>query len=85
MIACTFPSEADRRAEISLPEPPPVIHTQWRCEDHNRCAGCGQRLAGWRLPFCAYHHDDPDRSVRSVAAYSALSHCCRSTRKTAQD
>ena len=75
VIACTFPSEADRRAEISVPEPPPVIHAQWRCEDHNRCAGCGQRLADWWLS--AYPDDDGDRSVPNVAAYSAFGHRCR--------
>lgn len=54
---------------------PRVIHVHCRCENHNRCAGCGQTLADWRLS--AYHYDEADRSVRYVAAYSAFSHRCR--------
>lgn len=54
---------------------PRVIHVHCRCENHNRCAGCGETLAEWRLSAC--HYDEADRSVRYVAAYSAFSHRCR--------
>ena len=54
---------------------PRVIRVHCRCENHNRCAGCGGTLADWRLS--AYHYDEAKRSVAYVAAYLALSHRCR--------
>ena len=54
---------------------PRVIRVHCSCENHNRCAGCGQTLADWRLS--AYHYDEANGLVRYVAAYSAFSHCCR--------
>ena len=54
---------------------PRVIRVHCRCENRNRCAGCGARLADWRLS--AYHYDEAGRRVRYVAAYSAFSHRCR--------
>ena len=53
---------------------PRVIHVFCRCDNHNRCAGCGQALADWRLS--AYHYDEVDRCVWYLAAYSAFSHRC---------
>jgi hypothetical protein len=82
VITYTIPSRAYRRAEVSLPEPP-VTHVRWRCENQNRYAGGGQTLVDWWLSV--YPDGDGNGSVPNVAAYSALSHCCRSTRKTAQD
>jgi hypothetical protein len=54
---------------------PRVIRVHCLCENHNRCAGCGETLADWRLS--AYHYDEAHRQVRYVAAYSAFSHRCR--------
>ncbi len=62
---------------------PRVIHVRCRCENHNRCAGCREPLADWRLS--AYHYDEANRSVRYVAAYLAFSHRCQDTRTTVQD
>ena len=54
---------------------PRVIRVHCRCENHNRCAGCGETLADWRLS--AYHYDEAHRRVCYVAAYTAFSHRCR--------
>ena len=54
---------------------PRVIRVHCRCENHNRCAGCGRTLADWRLS--AYYWDEVQRKVWYVAAYCALSHRCR--------
>jgi hypothetical protein len=62
---------------------PRVIRVHCRCENHNRCAGCGETLADWRLS--AYHYDETNRRVWYIAAYSAFSHRCPRGRKTAQD
>jgi len=53
---------------------PRVIRVHCRCENHHRCAGCGEALADWRLS--AYHYDETDRSVWYVAAYVAFGHRC---------
>ncbi len=53
---------------------PRVIRVHCRCENHNRCAGCGETLADWRLS--AYHYDEASRSVPYLAAYAAFSHRC---------
>ena len=53
---------------------PRVIRVHCRCENHNRCAGCGETLADWRLS--AYLYDEANRSVRYLAAYAAFSHRC---------
>jgi hypothetical protein len=53
---------------------PRVIRVYCRCENHNRCARCGETLAEWRLS--AYHWDEAQAKVRYVAAYCALSHRC---------
>lgn len=55
---------------------PRVIRVHCRCENHNRCAGCGETLADWRLS--AYHYGEAERTVWYVAAYAALSHHCPS-------
>lgn len=57
---------------------PRVIRVHCRCENHNRCAGCGELLADHRLS--AYHYDEADREVAYVAAYAAFSHRCPSRR-----
>jgi hypothetical protein len=62
---------------------PRVIHVHCRCENHNRCAGCGETFADWRLS--AYHYDEANRQVSYLAAYSAFSHRCKGTRTTARD
>jgi hypothetical protein len=54
---------------------PRVIRVHCRCDNHNRCAGCGQTLADRRLS--AYYYDERARSVRYVAAYVAFNHRCR--------
>lgn len=54
---------------------PRVIEIHCRCQNHNRCAGCGQTLADWRLS--AYYYDEAAaRSVLYVAAYLAFDHRC---------
>ncbi|MGD0018149.1 MAG: hypothetical protein ABSD62_02750 [Candidatus Limnocylindrales bacterium] len=54
---------------------PRVIRVHCPCENHNRCAGCGETLADHRLS--AYFWDEAQRKVWYVAAYSALGHDCR--------
>jgi hypothetical protein len=54
---------------------PRVIRVYCRCENHNRCARCGEPLAERRLS--AYHFVEETGSVCYVAAYSAFSHRCR--------
>jgi hypothetical protein len=61
---------------------PRVLQVHCRCENHNRCAGCGETLADRRLS--AYQYDEANRQVGYLAAYSAFSHRCQDTRKTAQ-
>ncbi len=53
---------------------PRVIRVHCRCENLNRCAGCGEPLANWRLS--AYYWDEIERKVWYIAAYCALSHHC---------
>jgi hypothetical protein len=55
---------------------PRVIQVHCRCENHNRCARCGETLADRRLS--AYSYDPADRQVRYAAAYTAFSHSCPS-------
>ena len=52
-----------------------VIRVHCRCENYNRCAGCGAPLAAERLS--SYSWDDAQNKVWYRAAYSALSHHCR--------
>lgn len=54
---------------------PRVIRVHCRCENHNRCAGCGEALAEWRLS--SYLWNEVKAKVSYQAAYSALSHRCR--------
>jgi hypothetical protein len=56
-----------------------VIRVYCQCENHNRCARCGEPLAERRLS--AYHFVEETGTVCYVAAYSAFSHCCRRTRR----
>jgi len=53
---------------------PRVIRVHCRCENHNRCAGCGKTLADRRLS--AYHYEEADRTVEYAAAYMAFGHRC---------
>jgi hypothetical protein len=53
---------------------PRVVAVHCRCENHNRCAGCGGPLAEWRLS--SYFFAEADRAVRYLAAYVALGHRC---------
>jgi hypothetical protein len=54
-----------------------VIRVHCRCENHNRCAWCGEQLAERRLS--AYHFVEETGSVCYVAAYCAFSHRCPRT------
>jgi len=56
---------------------PRVIRVHCRCENHNRCARCGEPLDDYRLS--AYYFDEERGSVYYVAAYCGLSHRCRET------
>src|SRR3989337_1499519 len=53
---------------------PRVIRFHCRCENHNRCAGCGKTLADRRLS--AYCYEEADRTVAYAAAYNAIGHPC---------
>jgi hypothetical protein len=53
---------------------PRVIRVYCQCENHNRCARCGEPLAERRLS--AYHFVEETGSVCYVAAYCAFSHRC---------
>lgn len=60
---------------------PRVIRVHCGCDNHNRCAGCGEPLAESRLS--AYHFDETRGSVCYRAAYAAFSHRCpRSDRRS---
>jgi hypothetical protein len=52
-----------------------VIAVHCGCDNHNRCAGCGERLAAHRLS--AYVWDEARSRVAYLAAYAGLSHRCR--------
>lgn len=54
---------------------PRVLHVHCRCENHNRCAGCGETLADRRLS--AYRYDEANGKVGYLAAYAAFNHRCR--------
>jgi len=56
---------------------PRVIRVHCRCENHNRCARCGEPLADRRLS--AYYFDEERGSVYYVAAYCGFRHRCRET------
>ncbi len=58
-----------------------VVRVHCRCENHNRCARCGEPLAERRLS--AYHYREDRGSVCYVAAYCAFSHRCRRSSRTA--
>jgi len=53
---------------------PRVIRVHCRCENHNRCARCGEPLAERRLS--AYHFVEETGEVCYVAAYCAFGHHC---------
>ena len=53
---------------------PRVIPVHCRCDNHNRCAGCGRTLASERLS--AWYWDEERAGARYVAAYCGLSHRC---------
>lgn len=51
-----------------------VLTVRCRCDNHNRCARCGDPLAEWRLS--AYHYDERHGKTCYLAAYCAFSHRC---------
>ncbi len=51
-----------------------VIRVHCRCENHNRCAWCGDHLADRRLS--AYYFIEETAKVGYVAAYVSFSHRC---------
>jgi hypothetical protein len=55
---------------------PRVIRVHCACENHNRCARCGEPLAGSRLS--AYEFNEADGKVWYAAAYVGLGHRCAS-------
>ncbi len=58
---------------------PRVVDVHCACDNHNRCAGCGEPLAGARLSAYAWHGG----SVRYFAAYMGLSHRCQDPERRA--
>lgn len=55
---------------------PRVIRIHCRCENHNRCARCGEALAESRLS--SYSYDEVEGAAWYLAAYAAFSHRCPS-------
>ena len=53
---------------------PRVLDVHCRCQNHNRCAGCGGPLADGRLS--AYEYDEAGGQVIYRAAYAGLGHRC---------
>lgn len=51
-----------------------VIEVHCACQNHNRCAACGEPLAESRLS--AYSYDEAAERVFYLAAYAGLSHSC---------
>jgi hypothetical protein len=62
------------RGEGNGDRTPRVVPVHCRCENHNRCARCGEPLAEWRLS--SYFFAEADRAVRYLAAYAGLGHRC---------
>lgn len=55
-------------------ERPEVVDVFCRCDNHNRCAGCGGPLAEHRLS--ARYWDEADARTWYLAAYCGLGHRC---------
>ena len=55
---------------------PSVVRVHCACENHNRCARCGEPLAKSRLS--SYEFNFEDGQVWYLAAYAGLSHRCAS-------
>lgn len=55
---------------------PRVLRVHCKCENHNRCARCGEPLAESRLS--AYEFNEADGKAWYLAAYAGLSHRCAS-------
>ena len=53
---------------------PRVIPIHCRCDNHNRCARCGEPLARRRLS--AYEYDEVEEKAMYLAAYAAFNHRC---------
>lgn len=53
---------------------PRVIEVHCACQNHNRCAACGEPLAESRLS--AYSYGEATGSVWYLAAYAGLGHAC---------
>ena len=51
-----------------------VLRVHCKCENHNRCARCGEPLAESRLS--AYEYNPADGKAWYLAAYGGLSHQC---------
>ena len=62
------------RGEGNGDEVPRVIQVHCPCENHNRCAACGQQLASRRLS--SYGYDEGKKAVVYHAAYLGLGHRC---------
>jgi len=62
------------RGEGNGDRTPRVIEIHCRCDNHNRCARCGNALARYRLS--AYYWDDVEDKPMYVAAYAAFNHRC---------
>lgn len=52
-----------------------VVRVHCRCENHNRCAACGERLHEWRLD--ANYYDEAADIVWHVPGFCGLSHAKR--------
>ncbi len=64
-----------RRGEGNGDPRPRILSVHCRCDNHNRCAGCGRTLAAHRLG--AWHWREDSQSVGYLAAYCGLAHRCR--------
>ena len=51
-----------------------IARVYCQCENHNRCARCGNPLAAWRL--YAHHYDERENKILFQPTFSAMSHEC---------
>lgn len=51
-----------------------IARVYCRCENHNRCARCGNPLSDWRLR--AHHFNRGDRKIWFTPGFCGMSHAC---------
>jgi len=74
------PTCGDWRGECLDPSPTffcKLVPVHCRCDNHNRCAACGEHLYERRLN--ANHYNPSDRQIWHVPGFSGLAHRCAAT------